>query len=406
VGFMTIELFKNNSYIKSFEAEVVNNKKIDDTYHVELSQTAFYPEGGGQPSDLGEINGIRVMNVYREDDKIFHILESDLATRDVQGNIDWERRFDFMQQHTGQHLLSAVIEKLHEGNTIGFHLSNEYTTIDIDKKLKETDLNLIETEANRIIYANLRVITLYPTSEELKALPLRKAPAVTENIRVTEIEDYDHSPCGGTHLNTLGELGIIKIKKFENYKSGVRIEFVCGHRALKDYQLKNTAINYISQKLTTTPTDVIAKFDGMVEEQNRYRKTIKELNKKLLAHDIEALQSCPITINETTVYKKIFTDIEFGDIRTMAATLVNKEDSVCILGLVSGNKANIMLACSKNLVELNMKELFAEIIPLVEGRGGGNRTAAQGGGDKLDGLTSAIDNAFFNISEILKDKVN
>jgi len=395
---MVKELFIDNSYIKSFNAEIVNILKRDNKYLIELNQTAFYPEGGGQPSDTGNIGEAVIEYVFREDDKIYHQSSTNLSVGETyECCINWERRFDLMQQHTGQHLLSAALENLFDADTIGFHLSEHYTTIDINKKLDWHNLYEVEAEMNRILSDNKILKIRFPAPLEVDTLPLRKPPKVKDNIRIIEIDNYDYSPCGGTHTQSLSEIGIVKITNFENYKSGIRIEFLCGQRAFKDYQTKNDIVNQIARSLASKTDDIMVKFKQNQDSQNDMRKTIKALNAQLFEIELEKLKASPLKANNLTIYKKIFNGTNMGDIRKAAATLANEDNVVCIFGSKEEHKANLMLARSKNLDHLNMKTIFAECISTIDGKGGGNPQSAQGGGSKVDKLEEAILSAYNKI---------
>lgn len=209
--------------------------KEDGTY-VLLEETAFYPHGGGQPCDEGRINGVAVLDVISEDENVLHKVASPLGEGVVTCEVDWQRRFDHMQQHSGQHLLSAVCRDLYQAMTVSFHLGTDYATIDVEQpELSPLQLATIEREVNQQIYKNRVVSSYFVTEEELAKLPLVKQPKVTENIRIVEIQDVEYNACGGTHVSSTGEIGMIKLLKAEKQKGHTRIYFKCGYRALQEF---------------------------------------------------------------------------------------------------------------------------------------------------------------------------
>lgn len=214
---MTEKLYLKDPYIKEFDANVISCIPYRDKYAVVLDKTAFYPEGGGQPSDTGYIDEYNVIHVLEENEQILHIVNDEISTKKVNCRIDWNRRYDFMQQHTGQHILSHCFLKLFNGNTDSFHLSDNSVSIEIDIiNFTDEDLAVLEDMANDIIYSNLPVTSKIVNEKELNQFTLRKLPSVKDNIRIVSIGNIDHNPCGGTHVMRTGEVGIIKVIKWKN----------------------------------------------------------------------------------------------------------------------------------------------------------------------------------------------
>lgn len=397
---MTIKLFYKNTYIKEFNANIVQIIEKDNRFHVELNQTAFYPEGGGQPSDIGYIDDIKVSNVYEEQDKVYHIIDklpSKLET--VKCKIDWEKRFDHMQQHLGQHILSAAFEKLHDAKTIGFHISENSVTIDIDKILSNKDIRKVEYFTNQIVFNDLLVQILYPDEKELSNMPLRKLPTVTENIRVVKLDDFDYSPCCGTHPNRTGEVGLIKIRKFEKYKSGLRIDFVCGDRALRDYLIKNDIVNSISSNLSVKFDEILSSIERIHKELQNTKKENKNLKGEIINFEsIDLLNNAEI-VNNIKIIKKIYQHKDFGEIKQLSSFIVNNDSCIAIFGIKTNDQARLLFSRSKDLDTINMKEILNDCIPLIDGKGGGNPLSAQGGGKNSDNLEATIDKAYKQIKE-------
>ncbi|MCM3537953.1 alanyl-tRNA editing protein [Priestia endophytica] len=217
----------------------LQDKKGD--FYIILEETAFYPTGGGQPHDIGTLNGIKVLTVEELDGEIRHYTERTLPDSDdkVVGVIDWERRFDYMQQHTGQHILSAAFAQLYDISTVGFHLGKDIVTIDLNiSELTEEMISKAEKLANDIIIENRPIVTKWIEYDDLVNYPIRKTPSVKENIRLVIIDEFDYNGCGGTHPNTTGEVGAIKVLNWERQRKKIRLYFICGNRVMTQFDQK------------------------------------------------------------------------------------------------------------------------------------------------------------------------
>jgi alanyl-tRNA synthetase len=266
------KIYQEDSYITELSAEVLSCIKKDDFYEIILDKTIFYPHmSGGQPKDEGTINGIEVCDVQECGDEIVHVLKEEISGS-VTLNINFNKRFDHMQQHTGQHILSYSFSHLFGGNTVGFHMSDNYTTIDIDITLTEEMIEQAEQLCNKIIYENNIVAAKNYTYEEAMKLDLRKDPMKLDVLRIIEIKNCDISACGGTHVRSTGEIGIIKITKTEKYKHGTRVEFLCGKRALDDYIIKNRNISVLSSVLTCGADMIMDNIDKILNENKKLKK--------------------------------------------------------------------------------------------------------------------------------------
>lgn len=399
--YLPLKLFYRNPYIKEFNANILKIAEKDNMLHLELNQTAFYPEGGGQPSDIGYIDDVEVSHVYENGEKIYHVVDKlPSKLENVKCSIDWERRFDHMQQHLGQHILSAAFEKLYDANTIGFHLSPNTLTIDIDKVLSHEDIIKVEYFGNQIVFNDLAVQILYPDKEELKTLPLRKEPAVTDNIRIVKLDDFDYSPCCGTHPNRTGEVGIIKIKKFEKYKSGLRIEFACGNRALKDYQTKNHIINSLSSNLSIKFEEILESVQRINDDLLNIKKENKSLKEQIIAYEAANLLNSANIINNSKIVRKIFYNRDFGDLKLLSTSLINNNGTIVVFGLVNDDKAQLIFSRSKDLDKVMMNDILKKCIPLIDGKGGGSPFSAQGGGKNIDNIETAVNLAYNQIKNI------
>ena len=288
---MTRRLFHENPYIQSFSAAVVQRFEFNGHPALILDQTAFYPTSGGQPHDLGRLNNAAVVDVVEDDERrILHLLERPVTESKAQGQIDWKRRFDFMQQHTGQHLLSQVFLRLCDAETVSFHLGADACSIDLNQAELDPDaVEFVEVLANQILYENRAVITHLVSSDDLARFPIRKPPTVEGIARVVEIKDFDYSLCCGTHCAQTGEIGMIKITKAENYKGGSRIYFLCGSRALKDYQRKCALFKQLSEMMSSGEAELPQLVGKLQDELKTLRREQQELTAQALEQEANAL---------------------------------------------------------------------------------------------------------------------
>ena len=375
-----------NPYLRELEADVLEKKFANNKYYVKLDRTIFYPHlSGGQPGDKGYINNVEVLEAYEAGDDIVHVLEKNISGNRVKVSIDWDNRLDLMQQHTGQHLLSSVFYKLYNGETVGFNIGKEYVYIDITiPNLTEEEARRIEMLTNRIIYSNFRIKSYFVTPEELDSIPLRKSPTVNSNIRIVEIDGFDYSPCGGTHLNNTGEIGIIKIRKWERRKGNVRGEFICGGRALVDYTWKNKYIREIGLLLSSKDKDVLDKINKLyiskddLEKENRtLREGLYKLKGDLFLKDVEIIDDIQF------IYKEL-EDMDFKELGSIANYLNNKDRLIQIYGLHNDEKGQFYISRTKDL-ELDLQEIHKKISSKFGFKGGGNPNTVQGG-SKLEDL--------------------
>lgn len=390
---MTEKLYYRDQNLKEFTADIISFKEKEGEYHVQLDRTAFYPEGGGQPADQGLIGQCRVNYVYKEDSEIYHVIGQMPDQKEkLDCKIDWERRFDLMQQHSGQHLLSAVLESMYQAPTIGFHLSENTVTIDIDCVMDDKDFELVEERVNQIIYQDREITDQYPEPEELKSMSLRKEPAVEDTIRIIRIKGIDLSPCGGTHLHSTGQIGIISLLDTENYRQGMRITFLCGRRALKDYRFKNEIAAGARSILSVKDKDINSEIKRLKDNLDDKEDQIRDLKHELLDYRVDNLIEQSQEKAGYHIIKKIYTAQEFSDVRYTASKLVAHENNIVIFGQKEDNTVRMILAKSENIDKLNMNKLIGEIMPLLNGNGGGHEYFAQGGGSaaNTEQLSAAV----------------
>lgn len=394
---MTVRLYYQDPYQISFVARVVERLTWEAQPAVRLDQSAFYPTGGGQPCDAGWLDGVRVVDVVeRESDgAVLHVLDGPLPAEEVQGRVDWLRRFDLMQQHTGQHILSAAFVERLEAQTIGFHLSDDYATIDLDRApLSADELQGVEDLANRILFEDRPVEARFVSDAEVHSLPLRKPVTHQGPVRVVLIPEFDCSACGGTHVQATGQVGLIKITRTERRGEETRVEFLCGWRALRDYALKNALVMDLARQFTVGHRELGDTVQRLVEDLKETRRELHDARDALLdAESAELLRQAP-SVGGVWVVQTHFPDRSPDDLKHLAQRLVSHDGTVVLLGGggVAGQKGHFTFARSHD-VDCPMGTLVRQACQVVGGGGGGRPEFAQGGGPDGERVSLALDEA-------------
>lgn len=379
-----------------FSASVVEVTPTDRGDCVVLDRTAFYPTGGGQPNDTGTLGAAEVIDVFEnEAGLIYHLVKQrGLVTEGqmVEGRIDRARRIDHLQQHSGQHILSQAFVQACGAETRSFHLGNESSTIDIELQSPTIDrLRAAEDLANKIIFDNRPMRVHIVNAQEAAALPLRKESAVRGSIRVIEVEDFDWSPCGGTHAERTGQVGLIAIKSFERAKKMTRVEFVCGGRALADYRRANSAAVAVARSFSAdrdAAPELVAK---ALEENKTLKRRVRELLQLAVATEAGAALSQSAEHGDFKLVEAVFDGKDAEELRLLASKIVEMEGAVALLGSRDNGAARLVFARSKTLrADLDMGELLREACACVGGRGGGQPEMAQGGGQVVENLDRAV----------------
>lgn len=394
-------LYYQNAYTTRFEATVVERVREEGQTAVILDQTYFYPTSGGQPFDIGTINNIPVQNVtIREKDAaILHWMDTNRLWQDnITGQINWARRFDHMQQHTGQHILSQSFVQIAQAETVGFHLSDNSLTIDLHtSQLSPAQIEEAEHLANQIIWQNRPVHIRNVTPEQAQKLSLRKLPPVRQgHLRLIEIEKFDLTACGGTHVHQTGAVGLLKIVKLERQNNQLRVEFVCGQRALNDYRLKNSIVNQLTNDLTTGLDDVVSSVLRTKEENKEIRRQLKKQQDQLLYFEAADLLKNSKMVGKTAVVTRVFTGEESdpGQLRVLGNHLIQNSQVVALLGL-TGEKSQLLF-CRSQDAPGEMNQLLKPALQILgSAAGGGSAVMAQGGGPGTDKerVQQAIDKA-------------
>ena len=317
-------LYYTDSYLIEFDAVVRDVLKQDDRWIVTLDRTAFYPTSGGQPFDTGTLGEARVLDVIdREDGSVGHVVDRELEKNSrVRGHVDWVRRFDHMQQHTGQHLLSATFEREVGAKTVSFHLGTSAATIDLDKELSADQISRVEDTVNKVLWEDREICVTFVTAHEAEKLPLRKDPSRSGDLRIIEIKDYDLSACGGTHVRRTGGIGIIAIAGFERFKGGMRVEFVCGYRALQAYRgLKNSVAGGV-RLLSVLPDELPGAIERLQTANRQQQKSQEALYDRLATHEAAVLASTGQKLGAATIVTAAVPGWDANGLKKLASAIV------------------------------------------------------------------------------------
>ena len=293
---MTEKLFYEDSYIKEFQARVLSCRERNGGYQAVLTRTAFFPEGGGQSADTGflytkEGVEIRVTDVHEKDGIVYHYISQPVQEgTEVRGKLDFQERFSKMQQHTGEHILSGLVNRHFGYRNVGFHLGTQEVTMDYDGVLTEEDLRQIEYEANEAVAENIPVKVLYPSKEELKNIIYRSKIEIEGQIRIVQIPGYDSCACCAPHVKETGSVGLIKIVGAVHYKGGMRVSILCGFRALEDYRMKERNVTEISNLLSAKQEDTAQAVEHLGQELNRQKEKNKALQERYVALCLENIR--------------------------------------------------------------------------------------------------------------------
>ncbi|MED3570912.1 DHHA1 domain-containing protein [Cytobacillus praedii] len=383
---MKNKLYYQDPYIKSFTTHLKDQQKdeLGRVYAI-LEETAFYPTGGGQPHDTGTLNGINVTDVEEINGEIRHYLAQPLnEPGEITGEIDWERRFDHMQQHAGQHILSAAFEEQFGYATVSFHLGNEVLTIDLDiEELSDEHASEAEDLANRIILENRTIETKWVTMDELSSYRLRKQLSVTENIRLVIIPDFDYNGCGGTHPHSTGEVRAIKILDWEKQRKKIRVHFVCGDRVLNQLHQKQKEIKRLTSILNAPAESLADTAKKLSEDKKILEKSIEELKDELVAYEAKDLLANGKSSGNGLMISKQFKNRPIQEVQKLARS-VTAQSEESVVFFVNDAEEKLQFVCAKGKVpSTSMKEITNKLLPLINGKGGGNDLFAQGGGEAL-----------------------
>lgn len=367
---MTRKLFYEDSHLIEFQAKVLDCIKDNEGYQIILDQTAFFPEGGGQTSDTGKLMDIFVYDVREKDDVIYHFTKEPLTIgENIVGSIDYSQRFSKMQQHTGEHILSGLINRYFGYDNVGFHLGNENVTMDFNGELTEEDIRKIEYEANEVVAKNMKIHVLYPSKEELESMHYRSKIDILGQLRLVEIPGIDCCACCAPHVSYTGEVGMIKIVDAEKYKGGIRLSILCGLRALKDYNQKEKIVNQASVLLSAKQDKITDYIENLKNEVSLLKGRIFRLEDIQIATELKKVEK------ESSLALLFDEELDTNAMRKYVNAAMETCGGLC--GAFGGNDTDgyrYILGSSG----MDVREIAKVLNSTFQGKGGGKPEMVQG----------------------------
>ncbi len=375
---MTEKLYYYNAYRTVFEGIVRTCRKSRDGYHIVLNQTLFYPEGGGQPGDMGSLGGAAVLDVQEKDGEVIHVTDAPLeAGLQVKGEIDWAHRFDLMQNHSGEHILSGIICKKYGCDNVGFHMGRERIIIDFNAQIPREDVPWLEGEGNRAIWENTPLEISFPAQEQLERLEYRSKLALSGEVRIVQAGAYDCCACCGTHVKLAGEIGMIKIVGIQNYKGGTRLEILCGKRALGYFQKIHEAAAQVGKALSVQAEQIDGGVQKLFKERDMLLQEGKKWKWEVFHHRIEKL---PADGENILIFEP---GLSGKDMTSLADMALEKTGGRAMVMTMGENGFSFVLVSRK----MDAKALAEELKKAFDCKGGGKEGAVQG---KLFGAKEEI----------------
>jgi alanyl-tRNA synthetase len=370
----TQRLYFEDAYRREFEGRVRERFVYEGKPAVVLDETLFYPESGGQPADRGSLGGAEVLHVFEDGERIVHVLDRELpGQEEVRGAVDWVRRFDHMQQHTGQHVLSQCFVEVLRGETQAFHLGGQVSTLEIGiKTVSEAELEKVEARANEVVFEDREVKTYFVEPGQVAAVPLRRPPKKEGTIRVVEVSGFDFSACGGTHCRRTGEIGLIKVIRWDKIRNNLRFEFLCGRRALKDYSLKNRSLLEISQKFSVHERDAAACAHRLAEDIKLLRKKQRHLAEALAGYEAEEA----ISREPGPVVASVWPGKTAEEAKLLALHIIRRAEKAVLFAVAGQDRDHFVFARSEGLA-LNMRDLVPVVSSMIKAKGGGSATLVE-----------------------------
>jgi alanyl-tRNA synthetase len=376
---MTERLYYTDAALRAFEATVIACAEVDGRAQVVLDRTAFYPTSGGQPFDLGRLGGAEVIEVVdRDDGEVVHVVSEPVAVGErVRGEIDWPRRLDHMQQHTGQHILSAAFDRLFGVQTVSFHMGAAESTIDLAREVISEETAAAEAESNLVVWEDRPVAVRFVSAEEAARLPLRKPPARTGTLRLVEVPDFDLSACGGTHVPRTGVVGVIAISAQERFKGGSRIMFVCGGRALQSHRALRDVVADATRAISVTPPELGAAIRRLQQEAKDRDRERRGLLEALAGYRAIEARAAAERVGDRRVVFIVEPGWDAASLKTLASRVTAEPGYVAAVA-GSGSPLPIVIARSAD-ESIDAAALVRDITARFTGRGGGRPDLAQAG---------------------------
>ena len=384
---MTEKIYQRDSYCHEITARISDLEQREGRFRIRFERTIFCPAGGGQPADQGTINGFPVLELTNEDDDIIHVLEQAPDQGEACLRLDFTRRYDHMQQHTAQHLLSQVLMRLFAAPTLSFAIGPEHSSIEIGKGgFTEEEIKAMEEECARLIFANLPVLIF--RSDDISALHLRKAPKRQGEIRVVEIEGLDQSACGGTHLKSSAEIGLLKIIRTERIRSNIRLYYAAGYRALHDYQLKHLVAQQLQRLVTLPLAEIPVQVENQLKEKEELRRALKKAQRRELENEIAAELA-----GDRSLVIREFSGLDIPELRFFATSLLNQGRNV--LAYSQSPQKYVVVGCASR--HFDLQRISARIFALLDGKGGGSANLIEGRGEDFSKINE--------VSELLRSSL-
>lgn len=368
---MTEKLYDKDSYLKEFQATVVScEQKNETTWRITLDKTVFFPEGGGQTGDSGWLNDVKVADTREKNGVIYHETKAPLEVgTKVAGKIDFAIRFDKMQQHTGEHILSGIVYSTYNYNNVGFHLSSEITTLDFDGELSEEQVRELEIRVNQAIHENIPVQVKFPTKAELAEMDYRSKIEIEGQVRIVEIPGIDRCACCAPHVKTTAEVGLLKIQSCDRHRGGCRLTIVCGMRALKDYQQKQESVGKVSAALSAKPEKIGEAVEHLQEQQAKLREQLNHIQAMYLQEKLDKIHAEDQCI---CIFEEALDSIAM---RNFVNGAMERCDGICGAFIGNDEKGYHYILGSK---ELDVREISKQLNAKFNGKGGGKPQMVQG----------------------------
>lgn len=364
----TEKLYYNDGYLKSFDAEVIACEKENEKIYVVLNKTAFFPEGGGQKADTGFIGSVKVTDVQESDGIIKHFVNEPIPFGEHHCKIDWDVRFRRMQNHSGEHIVSGIVNSAYGFDNVGFHLEDSYSIVDFSGELSDDELDSVEKLANEAVCKNMDIKILYPDADELDSIKYRSKLELTEDVRLVRIGDVDLCACCAPHVNKTGAIGAIKILSSMRHRGGVRITMTCGLSATDDYRMKHSSVCKISELLSAKQTKVVESVERLKNENDDLKRELYTFKQSIALNDRENLYF----VNDISYYISSFYDADM--MRTLANYGMEKSKLSVILS--GDDESGYSYIAGSNTAD--MKAFAKSINTALSGRGGGRDTMIQG----------------------------
>ena len=363
----TKRLYYEDAYLTEFDAEVVERTEREGRPAVVLDRTAFYPESGGQPWDTGELGGAAVVEVHDLDGTILHVLDRPVEDERLRGRVDWRTRFDHMQQHTGQHVLSQAFWEVLKGETRSFHLGPEASTLEIGlASASDADLDKVEDRANAIVWEDRAVKISFVPEDRIDEVPLRRPPKKSGLLRVVEVDGFDFSACGGTHVRRTGEIGLVRLGPAEKIRGNLRFEFLCGARALRDYRSKDRAVRRLATSFSCGPAEAPAQVGKLAAEAKALKKRARKLEERLAAFEAAEI----VRSASGRIVAGLLEDKTPDEARFLALNVIRSGEFAVAYGALGEAQGHLIVARSES-IPADLRQIVPAVAAVVPVKGGG-----------------------------------